>query len=336
MKRQNKNSQVKVLLYGSDRATMEALTEEGRPLYDRARAMVVRPLDPATVGEMLALDAVDALDAYLVIGGFPVLALEWERGRTLNEYLREALADPSSFLLISAERALAAELPADLQARAVLSAIGSNARAHKAILARSGLSQTSLDRALESLLRKGIVDRVTPYSARPSPKNRHYVVADPYLRFWLRFVGPQLDLIERGRGRLAFDAVMEAWPSFRGRSIEPTIRQAIERALPDARFGSARHLGAYWNRTSTVEVDLVGGDATPVARAVAFVGSVKWREDQPFDRADTASLANQRPNVPGTSADTLLVGVSRRGFTADAGLDVQLTPEEILACFRAG
>ncbi|HEY4278588.1 MAG TPA: ATP-binding protein [Conexibacter sp.] len=325
---------VLVLLVGSDRATMEALTEEGRPLYDRARSMVVRPLDPATVGEMLALDAADALDAYTVIGGFPVLALEWERGRTLQEYLAEALTDPSSFLVISAERALAAELPADLQARAVLSAIGSSARAHKTILARSGLSQTSLDRALDVLSSKGIVDRLTPYSARLSPKNRQYVVADPYLRFWLRFIGPSIDLIDRGRGNVVVDTVTRDWPTFRGRAVEPTIREAIEHALPDRRFGSARHVGAFWNRTSTVEVDLVGGDATPYAKALAFVGSVKWREGQPFDRTDTAALANQRPSVPGATTTTALVGVSRNGFADDAGLDLQLTPEDVLAFHR--
>ena len=48
---------VLVILVGSDRATMEALTEEGRPLYDRAREMVVKPLAPSTIAEMLDLPA---------------------------------------------------------------------------------------------------------------------------------------------------------------------------------------------------------------------------------------------------------------------------------------
>lgn len=325
---------VLVILVGSDRATMEALTEEGRPLYDRARELVVKPLDPATVGEMLDLQPADTLDAYAVIGGFPVLALEWGRGRSLSEYLDEALTDPSSFLVISAERALASEFPSDLQARAVLSAIGADARAHKTILARTGLPQTSLDRALDSLLAKGLVDRLTPYSAKPSPKNRQYVIADPYLRFWLRFMGPATDTIDRGRGELVIADFQRGWATFRGRAIEPTIRQAIERMLPDQRLDAARYVGSYWNRTSTVEVDLVGGDATPVAKAVAFIGSIKWREEQPFNRADTAALASQRAAVPGTHDSTALLGVSRQGFGADSGLDVQLTPDDIVAAYR--
>lgn len=327
---------VLVLLIGSDRTTMEALTEEGRPLYDRARETVVRPLDPATVGAMLDLPAADALDAYTVIGGFPVLALEWERGRSLAAYLREALTDPGSFLVISAERALAAEFPADLNARAVLAAIGADARAHKTILDRSGLSQTSLERAIGTLVRKGLVARLTPYSAKPSPRTRQYVVADPYLRFWLRFVGPSLDAIDRGSGELVVEAALCDWPAFRGRAIEPTIRAAIARALPDPRFGVTRHVGAFWNRPSTVEVDLVGGDTTPSAKTVAFVGSIKLREEQSFGRVDAAALANLRPYVPGATAETALVGVSRAGFDADVHLDVRLSPEDVLAASRSG
>jgi uncharacterized protein len=83
---------VLLILIGSDEATMEALTERGRPLYDRAREMAIAPLSPADVGELLGLDAADALDAQLVIGGFPVLAQEWRRGRTLSAYVRDALA----------------------------------------------------------------------------------------------------------------------------------------------------------------------------------------------------------------------------------------------------
>ncbi|MHB1469375.1 MAG: AAA family ATPase, partial [Solirubrobacteraceae bacterium] len=149
---------VLVILVGSDRAMMEALTEVGRPLYDRAREMIVQPLDPATIADLLALAPADALDAYAVIGGFPVLALEWGRGRGLFDYLAEALSDPTSFLLVSAERALSAELPADLQARGVLEAIGGGARAHRAIADRTGLPHTSLARTLAALVRKGIVE----------------------------------------------------------------------------------------------------------------------------------------------------------------------------------
>jgi len=295
--------------------------------------MVVKPLTPSMIGEMLDLPPAEALDAYTIIGGFPVLALEWGRGRSREDYLADALTDPSSFLVVSAEKTLAAELPVDAQARAVLSAIGADARAHKAILARTGLPQTSLDRAIDVLLRKGVIDRLTPYSAKPSPKNRQYVVADPYLRFWLRFLAGEIDTIDRGRGELILADVQQNWSSFRGRAIEPIVRDAIERLLPDERFGTARYVGGYWNRNNTIEVDLIGGDKHPAAEHIDFIGSIKWRDEQPFDRRDSAALAAKLLSIPGANTSTKLLGVSHQGFKRPSGVDIEIGPKEIIAAY---
>ena len=48
---------VMLILVGSDVATMEALSEHGRPLYDRPRELVVQPLTPADIASMLRLKA---------------------------------------------------------------------------------------------------------------------------------------------------------------------------------------------------------------------------------------------------------------------------------------
>ncbi len=326
---------VLAILIGSDEAMMGALTEQGRPLYDRARSMTIEPLSPADVGELLGLEPADALDAYMVIGGFPVLALEWGRGRGMAAYLRDGLADPTSFLVVSGERALSAEFPTEAQARTVLGALGEGARAHSRILARTSLSATTVNETLHLLARKRVVRRLTPYSARAAPKTALWEIVDPYMRFWLRFVNRKVDLIERGRGSLLVEDFRESWPSFRGRAIEPIVRDSLERLLPDAkRFGAARYAGGYWNRTGAIEVDLVGGDAWPVADRVAFVGEIKWRARRRFGRADALQLAARRSEVPGASEETLLVGVSSQGFDAGVPLDVRLSPQNLIDAWR--
>lgn len=325
---------VLILLIGSDEAMMRALTEQGRPLYDRLREIVVRPLSPPAIGELLELGPADALEAQLIIGGFPVLAQEWGAGRTRDEYLLDALTDPTSFLIISAERVLSAEFPAPAP-RAVLAAIGAGARVHSAILSSTGLSATAVNDTLTALQARGAVRRLTPYSTRSARKTVLWEIADPYLRFWLRFVDGNVDLVERGRGSLLFEDFERGWASYRGRAIEHLVRDAIELLLPDeGRFGAARHVGGYWNRTGTVEVDLIGGDALPVAKRVDFVGSIKWRETRPFSRADALDLAKHREEVPGAGAETLLVGVSSQRFAEDAPLDVRISPEDLIAAFK--
>lgn len=78
----------------------------------------------------------------------------------------------------------------------------------------------------------------------------------------------------------------------------------------------------------------MGGDSRPVAKRVAFVGSIKWRAGRPFGRADAQALAAQRSEVPGAGAETLLVGVSSRGFDAGASLDVALSPQNLIGAWR--
>jgi uncharacterized protein len=326
---------VLVVLIGSNETMMSALTAQGRPLYDRAREMVVEPLSPADVGDLLGLEPADALDAYLVIGGFPVLALEWGKGRTLSSYVRESLADPTSFLVVSGERTLGAEFATEAQARTVLGALGEGTRAHSGILGSTNLSATTVNETLHMLSERRVLRRLTPYSTRAAPRTALWEVIDPYMRFWLRFVNRKVDLIERGRGRLLFEEFRRDWPTFRGQAIEPVVRDSVERLLPDARsFGAARYVGGYWNRTGTIEVDLVGGDAKPVAKKIGFVGSIKWRQKKSFARSDAMKLASYRSKIPGASEQTALVGISSRGFEAGVPLDLQLSPEELVGAWR--
>jgi hypothetical protein len=325
---------VLVLLIGSDVSMMTALNKYGRPLYGRVAEMTIGPLSPAAIGDMLALEPVDALDAHLVIGGFPRLAEIWDRGEDLWSFLRRELQNPESPLIVLGERSLAAEFPAELKARGVLEAIGAGERTFTAIMRRAGISNKTLEGTLATLIGKGVIEKALPYSAQPRPKLSRYYVCDPYLRFWLRFAGTSIPALERGRGDIVYRHIRDLWASFAGRAIEPLIRDAIQRMLPDPRFGEAEFAGAFWNRDNSVEVDLVGGRGQSMSEWIDFVGSIKWRERHDFDRGDLSRLIRHRALVPGATDETLLIGVSRKGFAVD-GLDVRLTPADIVAASAA-
>jgi AAA+ ATPase superfamily predicted ATPase len=63
---------VLLVLIGSDISMMSALTEYDRPLYGRPTLeIVVEPFGPHETAEMLGFSAADAIDAQLVLGGFP-------------------------------------------------------------------------------------------------------------------------------------------------------------------------------------------------------------------------------------------------------------------------
>ena len=325
---------VLLLLVGSDLSMMEALNEYDRPLYGRFTEMVIRPLSPNAISSMLRLDAADALDAYLVIGGFPRLAVIWHRGDDVWKFLRRELQNPQSPLIVLAERSLNAEFPADMKARDVIEAIGADERSFSTILARAGVSNKTLETTLQTLIDKRVIRKTLPYSATPRPKLSRYHIADPYLRFWLRFIRPNLPAIERGRGDLVYKDIRAQWQTYAGRAIEPIVRAAVENVLPDPRFADAQFVGGFWNRDNSIEVDLVGGRNADTSSTIDFVGSIKWRDNAAFNRHDLSRLIEHRAAVPGATSDARLVGVSRSGFTAE-GLDVELDPQTILDAFPA-
>ena len=169
-----------------------------------------------------------------------------------------------------------------------------------------------------------------PLSLRPS-KERRYRVADPYLRFWLAFLAPHMAEIERMRGDLTLSRIKEQWTSWRGRAIEPLVRESLARLLPDEFLPATPAIGGYWTRSNDVEIDLVGADRQPVAKQLFFVGSVTWLENSAFDSHDLASLQKHRSAI--TDDPLPLVAVSRNG-TGCSGLQAAYGPEELLSAWR--
>lgn len=322
---------------GSDLAMMESLNAYGRPFHQRSTEMVVPPLTPAEVGAMLDLDAADAFDAYLITGGLPLICEEWLPGLTMWEYLEEALSDPTSALLVSAERALAAEFPSEAQARTVLATIGAGERTFTNIGREAGgLQQTSLNRSLKILTDKRVVAADQPLSTKSGKTDKRYRVADPYLRFWLTFIGPHIAEVERGRGDRVLARVQTSWTSWRGRAIEPVVRETLDRLAPPithTNSGVPGVAGGYWTRTNNPEIDIVIVDRAPVAKQIVALGSIKWLDNAAFDNGDLADLLTHRTQLPGAAADTPLIVVSRSGCNV-TGV-AHLGPEDLLAAYQA-
>ncbi|MEU9830096.1 ATP-binding protein [Streptosporangium sp. NPDC048047] len=323
---------VLLILIGSDLSVMEALTGYGRPFYQRGREMKVGPLTPGEVGRMLALPAAETFDAWLVTGGLPLICAEWKPGEEVWEFLERALADPTSPLLVSAERSLAAEFPKQAIAKDVLGVIGSGERTFSNISrACGGLSAATTTRSLELLTVKQVVAAELPLSTRPS-RDRRYRIADPYLRFWTRFLEPALPLLERGRSDVVLRRIREGWTSWRGRAVEPVVREALARLLPGETFPDVVEVGSFWTRTNDVEIDIVGADRGPIAKRLFFVGSVKWLQERPFDDHDLARLAQAQGAVAGATP-LPMIAVSRSGTTA-GGLAAAYGPEDLLRAWE--
>ncbi|WP_233464048.1 DUF234 domain-containing protein [Nocardia gipuzkoensis] len=152
--------------------------------------------------------------------------------------------------------------------------------------------------------------------------------------FWLAFLERGIPLIERGRGDLALARIERSWTTWRGRAIEPLIRESLLRLLPNDRWPETESVGGRGNRQNNPEIDLIGAAREPVAKTIHFVGSIKWLEDRPFDRHDYDALARSLPAVPGADHETALVAVSRSGITDNLPLAEHRGPEDLVRTWQ--
>lgn len=159
-----------------------------------------------------------------------------------------------------------------------------------------------------------------------------YRIADSNMRLYLAVLRSAHEQARRGRPEAGFRLIERRWTSWRGRAVEPLVRQALE--LADLPWPDAGAVGGWWNRRFDPEIDLVGADRAPVANRIQFAGSIKWLNG-PFDDRDLATLRRAATAVPGldpATADLVVVSLSGTDMTGDVALS--WGPDDVIAAWR--
>lgn len=242
-----------LLLLGSDVHMMERLTAYDRPLYGRADDLVLRALDVAETGAATGLQASEAIDAHLISGGLPGILRSWPYGTPAWAFVEQEWADPATPLFGIPEASLLAEFAAPDQARRVLEAVGSGERTHGGIAAAAGsrrgaVPSGSLSPLLRRLVDKHVLAVDEPLSTRPGKPALHRV-DDSNLRLYLAVLRDAQELARRGRAEAAVQLVQRRWTSWRGKAVEPLVRESLALAATDDRFPfpDVRAVGGWWN-----------------------------------------------------------------------------------------
>lgn len=336
--RRLKRKPLLLLLVGSDVHMMEAFLGHDRPFYGRADPMVVRSLNPRETADLTGTTGADAIDAHLITGGFPGLCRTWRRGMTAQEYVADQCEFPESPLFTVGAQMIASEFPSPDQTRRVLTSIGHGSRTFRNIAAAAGsdpatpVSSGALTPILNRLVQKGAVAADEPLAIAPGNGGKLFRIADSYLRLYMSLLIDAHADSRRGRPDLAYSRFVKQWTSWRGRAVEPLIREGLMLAEAGDGFpwpGAVR-TGGWWPRNFNPEIDLVGADREPTARRIFYTGSIKWL-NSPFDRRDLAGLIADSARVPGAApGETGLAVVSLSGVGPGVEADLVWGPEELL------
>ena len=244
------------------------------PLYGRRTAQIhLRPFGYRQAAAFHPRwSRVDQARAYFVCGGVPLYLRSFDPNRGLETNLAATLFDEYAPLGREPEFLLREELRGVDMYNAVLLALATNNPTVVAIARASGIPERNLNYLLQQLVELGYVGRRYPLTGtRPAARHVRYVLDDPLLRFWFRFVFPHRSFIQRAGPERAFrDLVTGELDAYFGSAFERLCREALPRLYERERVIGSYEIGEYWDKNT--QIDVVGLRAD----GVTDLGEVKW------------------------------------------------------------
>lgn len=201
---------------------------------------------------------VERTRAYFLCGGIPAYLRRFDPARSVDHNIEDQLLDEFSPLFREPEFLLREELREVEAYYAVLRALAAGSHTSAEIAAHTGLPERSLHYYIQQLGELGYVGRRHPLSGPGVPKRTvRYVLEDPLLRFWFRFVFPNLSFIQQGGPRRAFkERIAPELPAYEGLCFERLCREALPMLYRAEGLAAAFTIGEYWDKQ--VQIDLVG------------------------------------------------------------------------------
>jgi AAA+ ATPase superfamily predicted ATPase len=316
-----------LILCGSALGTLERLGDVTQPLHGRFDLeLKLRAFDYAdAAGFVPGWPRGDQLRLYGVFGGLARHLAEVEPARSLADNVQRAILAPHAPLHDAAPELLRSErLSSRAEAVAVLSAVAAGESTFGAIAARAGISGNRADYVIKELLELEILERVVRWGDREGSRYTRYRCADPFTRFWFRFVGPN-------RSALNSADPARVW-------TERVARQAALAGVLGPQLGSIAEAAPWWSRDGRTEIDLI----LRAGREVLAV-ECRWRGSGEVDLRALRQLRDHVSRQPtlGGDPNVRLCLVSAGGFApalrqvAEAEGVLLIGPEVLLPAIQA-
>jgi hypothetical protein len=312
--------QLKLILSGSLIGMMarEVFSYQA-PLYGRATAQIrLRPLSYASVQELFPeRQADERVAVYGVTGGVPAYLDIFTRTSDFVSALRDHCLISGSMMMSDPAVILYEQLQEPQTYESVLWAIASGFHQWSDIAKMAGLPETALGHYLKILQELEFIERREPVLAKPKSKSGRYYVRDHFLRFYYRFVVPQIGSIERGYQEAAANKIEAELRPFLGEHVfEELCREWVWAAAMSGRLDFVPEVvGSYWRtyRGKGVQLDVVA--AAPREKRL-LIGECKWGHDA-LGRQLLPDLIKRSQRMPQVAEgwQTQYALFARTGFT---------------------
>jgi hypothetical protein len=269
------HSNLLLVLCGSSVGMMEReVLDYGAALYGRRTGQLrLGPLPFRAAASFVArYGLVDQMATYAILGGIPAYLQQFDDRRPLVDNIERHILDPNGYLYPEPEFLLREELREPRNYFGILQAIAGGRTQLNEIAQAVGLERTAVTRYLATLRELGLVERRVPITEEQPDKSRKglYYLADHFLRFWFRYVGPRQSVLQSGITAPLARQVAEELPQFIGPAFEEVCSAWLaEQAAADSLPVTIERVGRWW--ADRAEVDIVG-----LGPAAVLVAECKW------------------------------------------------------------
>jgi AAA+ ATPase superfamily predicted ATPase len=289
------HSKLVLVLCGSQVKAMESLQLHQSPLFGRLTGQwYLEPLPFSALRDFFpGWSAEERVAAYAVVGGVPAY-LNWlDPVLSLTDNIRQIILSEGSMFLAEPTFLLYDEVREPQSYLAVLKAIGLGYHTLSEISNYALIATSHLSVYLQRLQDLKLVERRLPAAISPARRRNsrlgRYHLADPYFRFYFRFIAPFHEylpfdterVLERVRrdlrafvGGSAFEDLSRQWVVRRGAAGDLPLRPGI--------------VGAHWSRKVQLDVVAVDWEARRL-----LLGECKWGEDR-VDRQVVRELIERK------------------------------------------
>ncbi|MFN8492576.1 MAG: ATP-binding protein [Caldilineaceae bacterium] len=290
---QLKDSNLILVLCGSQVRTIEAMMNRQSPLFGRFTGQWhLQPLPFSALQAFFPTWSVDERVAlYTIVGGVPAY-LEWlDPDLRLVENMREIMLSPGSMFMAEPIMLLYEEVREPQTYLAVLRAIGNGHHTVSDISNACLIERTSLSALLTRLQELRFVERRLPVTLttaqQRTSKQGRYHLADPYFRFYFRFLEPHQKSLTRAEETL--NHIQNELRAFVGVGFETLAQQWLVRQIQAKQLPFVPEaIGSHWSRQVQVDVVAINWQSRDI-----LLGECKWGAD-PVDRQVVRELIAQK------------------------------------------
>ncbi len=261
------NTQVYIVLCGSSIGMMESLLSYKNPLYGRRTGQwKVAPFTLIEVAEMFPDKSFEELvKIYAVFGGTPFYLAQVDPLKTIEENIKEKILKKGEVLYEEPEFLLREEFREPKTYKLILKYIALGYTTLGELVNVTGLDRGNLSRYLDTLERLEIIGYKLPMGKK---KRGRYYIRDYYIRFWFRYVYPNLSDLELGETDKVFESIRGDLENYYAKVFEEIVLELLEKKILD--FGQ-HSVYTWWHKGEEIDAIAVGENKT------VFI-EVKWGE----------------------------------------------------------